>query len=136
MKFLYSYFDPQTGKSIVILADKYGIYTGQAKLHPADKNFISQITGGRLAEQRAQIKCLQSKYKRKKIELKTIQKLNKDIKINCKNIDPKIQRRINLKLRDYTNEINEIKNNIFTLQKDITEGIKLKDKILKNKNNS
>ena len=130
MKFLYGFFNQKTGKSEVTLADKYGIYTGRAKLHPNDKNNASKFTGCRLAETRALLNYLKIKYKRTKIALDAIKNLNNDIKLNCQNIDSKIQRRINLKLRDYSNEINEIKKDINALEKNLIEDIETRDKIL------
>ena len=55
--------------------------------------------------------------------LQTIKNLNKDIQINCQKIDPKIQRRINLKLRDYNQEIIEIQDNIKQLKQSIAKDI-------------
>ena len=132
MKLLYSSFDPQTGKSIVALTDKNNnTYIGQARLHPDDKNNASNLFGCRLAEKRAWIKYFKEEYKKKKIELNTIKQLNNDIKYNYRVYTPKkIQRRINIKLRDYSNEINEIKNNIEILEKELIQEIKTRDKIL------
>ena len=58
MKFLYSYFFPDTGESVAALKNKDGLYIGSAKLHPDDKNTASQFAGCRLAEYRAWIKYL------------------------------------------------------------------------------
>ena len=55
MKFLYSHFNEETGKSIAVLSDKYGKYSGQAKLHPDDKDNASKFAGCRIAYKRALI---------------------------------------------------------------------------------
>lgn len=138
MKFLYGYFDQKTGKSKVALSNKNGIYIGEAKLHPEDKDNVSHFVGCRLAEKRAWINFLKKQLYRKKIQLDTIRNLNKDIKINCgENIDSKVQRRIKLKLRDYTNEIIEIEDTIKELQKTLKQDIKIRDRLLnKNKKDS
>ena len=49
MKYLYGYFNSEKGKSIVALADKYGSYIGEAKVHPDDKDYASEFMGCSLA---------------------------------------------------------------------------------------
>lgn len=44
--------------------------------------------------------------------LKTIQNLKRDIDLHSPNIDKQTQRRINLKLRDYSNNIQSLKDDI------------------------
>ena len=136
MKFLYGYFHPETGESVVALADKYGVYTGQAKLHPEDTKFASEYAGCRLAEKRAWLQYLYKQRRIKKLQLKTIQNLRDDILINFhldKNSDStkKICRRIKLKLRDYSNEIKELTNDIDLLSSDIKKDIKIRDDLIK-----
>ena len=129
MKFLYGYFHPDTGQSIVALANKNGIYTGEARLHPEDKQYASKFAGCRLAEARAWMKFLSAEIRRKKIMLHTVQNLNRDIQKHCKDINPEVQHRINLKLRDYTKEIKELTENIAEIKKQIAEDIKRRDDI-------
>lgn len=131
MKLLYSYFYPQTGESVSVLSNKNGTYTGSAKLHPDDQNVASQYAGCRLAEYRAWIKYLKSERRNNKIKLNTIKQLNKEINLYCPNINQKIQRRINLKIRDYYNNIQEINNEIQQLQTKIKKDIETRDLILK-----
>ena len=136
MKFLYGYFHPETGQSVVALSDKYGIYTGQAKVHPDDKQFASQYAGCRLAEKRAWIQKLRTELRRKKIQLKTIQNLRDDILINChldkiSNSSEQILHRIKLKLRDYSNEIKELNENINLLSYEIKKDIEIRDNLIK-----
>ena len=131
MKFLYGFFNRQTGESIVTLSNQGELFIGRAQLHPDDKNSANELTGCRLAEHRAWIKIFQNERKKKKIMLKAIQNLNQDIKQNCSSIDPSIQRRINLKLRDYTNEVQELSNQIDFLTKSLFKSIKARDELLK-----
>ena len=131
MKLLYSYFYPQTGESISVLSNKDGTYTGSAKLHPDDQKVASQYAGCRLAEYRAWIKYLKSERRNNKIKLNTVKQLNKEISLYCPDVDQKIQRRINLKIRDYYNNIQKINNEIQQLQTRIKKDIETRDLILK-----
>ena len=99
MKLVHSDFDKITGKTSVTVADRYGKYTGIAKLHPEDKN--NYIVGGTIAETRAMIKACKSRLSREKIRLQTLISfknefslspediilLNKKIKLYQKNIE-------------------------------------------------
>ena len=131
MKFLRGDFLKHSGISYVTIADKYGRYTGYANLHENDREFASKFTGCRIAEQRAYIKLLHNNIKRAKIMLKVIRNLKKDIELNCKDIDPSVLRRINLKLRDYSNEINYNKDKIAEIKTNIKKSIEIKDNINK-----
>ena len=83
MKFLYGCFNQETGQSVVAIADKYGRYIGYAKLHPEDKKYASKYTGCAIAEGRAWIKALKNQKRYQKYQLKIIENLSKDIKLNC-----------------------------------------------------
>lgn len=134
MKLTYSFFNPKTGESVVTLTNRYGSYTGKAKLHPDDINNISKFTGCRLAERRAYIKYLQSERRRYKNSLKTIQNTFKDLQINCPDsIDEKIEKRINILIHYHTKNINEIDEAIDHIKNLIKEEIKVREKILKSK---
>lgn len=74
---------------------------------------------------------MKKERRKKKLQLDTIKKLNNDIKLNCENIDSKIQKRINLKIRDYYNEIQELNNNINWLETKIKKDIEIRNVILK-----
>ena len=78
MKIIDINYDPNTNITKVSLADKYGQYTGIAKLHPEDKYNYNHIVGGEIAEQRAFIKKLSEDIKRNRIMLKAIKNLLKD----------------------------------------------------------
>lgn len=130
MKFLYGYFNQNTGQSIVALADKYGQYIGQAKLHPDDRKYASKYTGCRIAEQRAYIKALKQKIRRKKIELNTLIELKKEIKNYT---TKKTEKHIYLKIKKYTNDINYLKQIINQIEKEIKTSIKIRDNIINKK---
>ena len=131
MKLLYSYFFPATGESTVAIANRDGVYIGSAKLHPDDKNSASQFAGCRLAECRAWLQYLHKELSRQKLMLKTIQNLKRDIDLHSPNIDQQTQRRINLKLRDYSNNIQSLKDDIKQLENKIKKDIEIRDSLLK-----
>lgn len=131
MKFLYGYFDQSTGESIVALADKYGTYIGQAKLHPDDKNNASEYMGCGIAQRRAWIKALQNRRRRAKIKLNTVKDLMKDIHLNYQGLlHYGLKRRFNLKIRDYSNEIKDINNQIEQIKDDIKKRIKIRNDLI------
>lgn len=131
MKFLSNSFNPETGISQVTLADKYGRYTGIAKLHPDDIQHKNEITGFRLAERRAWIKSLKDQLYRKRYMLKAIKDLKKDFEFQNCELDKKTLRRINLKLRDYTQNIEELKNAIHLFQEETKKDIQTRERLLK-----
>lgn len=127
MKIIYSLFDKKTGKSIVKLADKRGVYQGEAKLHPNDKNYISYYTGCDIAEDRAWINFFKKEKRRIQAMLDATKRLKKDILLNCENIDKQILKRINLQLRDLTKEKEENIKFEKKLNDTIKERIKKRD---------
>ena len=131
MKFLHEFFNKDTGVTVITLSDKYNVYTGEAKTHPDDKPYMNEFVGCRLAEKRAWLIFYKEELKRQTIKLQAIENLNNDIKHNVKGpIDPKIQRRINLKLRDYNNNIIELKNTIHDIKFNIKKDIELRDSLI------
>lgn len=131
MKFLYGYFDQETGKSQVCLADKYGKYIGYAYLHPDDKNNASRFMGCRLAQQRAWIKGLQARRRIIKIKIQTINEIYKDLCENCQIAGLNIQQRLYYKLKAYNDEIKELDQQIQGIKDDIKKRIQMRDKIIK-----
>lgn len=129
MKFLDSFYNKYEGKSIVTLADKYGIYTGYAKVHPLDKENASEYAGCAIAESRAWIKALKSRRRRTKIKLNTIEEVIKDINLNANNyID--VSKRLNILFKKYTKEIKEIDKNIEEINNSIKKRLEARKKIL------
>lgn len=130
MKFLYGYFDQETGKSQVGLADKYGKYVGYAYLHPDDKNNASKFMGCRLAQQRAWIKGLQTRRRIFKIKIQTIIEVYKDLQKNC-DISGEITQRFYYRIKCYDNEIKELEQQIQDIKDDIKKRIQIREKIIK-----
>lgn len=135
MKLLYSYFFPDTGESVAALGNRDGVYIGSAKLHPDDKDSASQFAGCRIAECRAWLKYLHKERRTQRLRLNTIKNLNKDIQLHCSTVDPAVQRRINLKIRDYHNKIDELTEDIEQLENKIKRDIELRDSLLKRTKN-
>ena len=132
MKFIQGHFNKKTGKSIVVLSDKYGKYVGQANLHPDDKKNANAYTGCSIAQARAYIKLLEKRRNRLKIKLEAIKNLIKDIEVNYHTpINFKLRRRFNIQIKNYNDEIENINNLIKDIQTNITTRIKIKDKINK-----
>lgn len=132
MKLSYEYFNKDTGEAIITLKNKYGSYTGKAQTHPDDKPYINELVGCRLAEKRAWLVYFKKELQRQKIKLNTLQNLNKDIQNTFSDkINPAIQRRINLKLRDYSNNIIELNQTIFEIKNSIKKDIELRDSLIK-----
>lgn len=136
MKFLYSYFFPQTGESVVALQDRYGVYLGEAKLHPDDVLYGSEYAGCRLAEQRAWLKYYKKKLSRLKIRRDTIKSLEQEIISNCyyKESPPptakQINHRIDCAYKSYDLQIKQIEQEIDILNQTIKNGINIRDKII------
>ena len=132
MKLLSSIFDAETGVSTVIIQTELGIFQGRARLHPDDQDNISNLAGCRIAEERAILKYLKTLLKYKKIEFKTLNHIYKDLYDNNA-FDDKIFHRLNLQLRDRTNEINVLKEEMKNIEDYIQKIISLRDKIFKGK---
>lgn len=131
MKFYFSSFNAETGKSEVIFKHGNKTYIGTAQAAKEDMSHLSKFLGCGLAERRAWIKYFIDERRKYKYMLKAIQHLNKDIKYVCKEIDPKIQRRINLHLRDYSTQITILSENIALLKKMNKEDFKIRDELFK-----
>lgn len=134
MKFLYGYFDQETGKSQVGLVDKYGRYIGYAYLHPDDKNNASRFMGCRLAQQRAWIKGLQTRRRVFKLKIQTIIEVYKDLQKNCDISEKGITQRFYYRIKCYDNEIKELEQQIQDIKNDIKKRIQMRDKITKKNN--
>ena len=129
MKLVSANYNPGTGESIVRLGNKYGTYEGRAKIHKEEAN-PSSYAGCYIAELRAWLKYFQTQLSRKKAMLAAAQHLKQDIAINCyENED--INHRINLTIRDYSKEIEDIKKELVVIRKTIKDYILNRDKLLK-----
>lgn len=131
MKFLYGYYNDQTGESTVTLANKYGQYTGYAYLHPDDKESASEYAGCNLAQKRAWLDSLRKDRRRISFQLKAIKNLYKDIKHNVQDPDPKITKRFQIQIKLYQTALTEINSDIQELQNLIKKTIETRASILK-----
>jgi len=80
-KLIKAEFDRETGVSTVIIQNKYGRFTGQAKLHPDD--FASKFKGCTYAEERAIIKSLKKQISLLEIKIKTLKACYNSIESSC-----------------------------------------------------
>lgn len=119
-KIINSTFDPDTGTSKVTIQNKYGKFNGSAFCHPNDMDNFSMFAGERYAEVRAAAKFAKTRLKQEKIKLKTIQNLVKDIEYgpytSMEHLDKKVRKLINLKLRDYSQAVEDWNNYHIYLQ--------------------
>lgn len=132
MKLLSSIFDAETGISTVTIQTELGIFQGRARLHPDDRDNASNLAGCRLAEERAILKYFKTLLKYKKIEFKALNHIYKDLYDNDA-FDDKIFHRLNLQLRNRTNEMNILKEEIKNIEDYIQKSILMRDQIFKGK---
>lgn len=115
MKFISSDYDKETGISTVTIEYKKEKFTGTAKLHPEDKDSVSEVYGGTIAETRAIIKALK---KERKVLIEEAEVCRKFIKAcsQCKNWDKESStakvayRQLNLKIKAANKKADEINN--------------------------
>ena len=81
MKFITSSYDPETGKTKVVMQHLGKKFVGIAKTHPDDMENSSELTGGTFAEIRAQIKAL--KYERELAKIKSDMALDFVKSVTC-----------------------------------------------------
>lgn len=128
-KIIKSYSSKDTRISAVTIQNKYGKFYGMAKCHPDDMENFSAFAGERYAETRARAEFANFRYRQEKIKLKTIQSLVRDIEndihTSMEHMPEKYRRKINLKLRDYTQSVEDWKN----LSNYLMQNIKRSDKI-------
>ena len=119
-KIIDSNSDKSSGVSRVTVQNKYGKFNGFAFCHPDDMDNFSMFAGERYAEVRAAAKYAKMRLKQEKIKLKTIQNLVKDIEYgpytSMEYLDKKVRKLINLKLRDYSQSVEDWNNYHIYLQ--------------------
>ncbi len=124
IKNILSYYDKETGESIVTIATDIGEYTGYAQLHPDDKKIESNYAGCRYAEMRAGIKYMKDKAKIANYKLEELYKIYKDLKqrkkYNEKNLGFRLLEKEIYTLEDEKEFFN---NNVHTLTTRLTEAI-------------
>ena len=128
----------EDGITGIVIQNKYGHFYGSARFNPKDDiNTFSEYAGSRYAEIRAVEKFAKFRYKQEKIKLKVIQDLIKDIRRNCPEEiekNPKLMRRINLKLRDYTQSVEDWNNLSTYLKERVSKQVEEREKILSRSN--
>lgn len=130
MKIISQSFNHETGVSSIELQDKNYRGTGFAKISPEDKEYYSKYTGFRLAELRANIKIQKQKISKLKIQLNTVKTLKNDLIHFNREIPKNIERRINLAIRNYAQEIESLKLEIESIKEIIDKNIKDRDRII------
>lgn len=132
-KILHESAHVETGVSRCVIQNKYGKFSGYAYFNENDdKDTFSQYAGIRYAEIRATIKFVKLRLKQEKIKLNTIKNLIKDIEYNCPEAkeNNKLMRRINLKLRDYSQSVAAWENLHDYLLTSVDRQAEERDKIL------
>ena len=124
-KIIASRTDEESGFSSITIQNKYGKFFGWSQCHPEDMNNFSVYAGERYAQIRAAAEFAKFRYKQEKIKLQTIQNLIKDIEydpgLSMAYLPSKVRRKINIKLRDYTQSVEDWKNLYSYLKEDITK---------------
>ena len=119
-KIIDSNSDKNSGVSRITIQNKYGNFKGSAFCHPDDMDNFSMFAGERYAEVRAAANFAKTRLKQEKIKLKTIQNLVKDIEYgpytSMEGLDKKVRKLINLKLRDYSQAVEDWNNYHIYLQ--------------------
>lgn len=131
----YSNFNPETGYSIVTIANKYGHFSDVAKLHPSDEPYASEITGCEYAEYRAMIRCWKHRLKLNAAQKKIMQDYYNIISgmANFNPRDPAASKARRV-MHDLDTEREEFKANIANLEKYIKDCDKYRDELHKIKN--
>ena len=133
-KIIKSYSNEDTGVSVVTIQNKYGKFYGMAFCHPDDMENFSAFAGERYAETRARAAFADFRYKQEKIKLQTIQNLIKDIDsgsgTSMEYMPEEYRRKINLKLRDYTQSVEDWKNLSNYLIQNVKQSDKLRQELL------
>ena len=143
-KIITSTSNKETGFSEITIQNKYGEFHGWSQCHPDDMDNFSMFAGERYAEIRAAAEYAKFRLKQEKIKLKTIQSLVRDIEngpgTSMEYMPEKYRRKINLKLRDYSQSIEDWTNYYTYLQSSIKHMDKQRQELLikyrdKNKGN-
>ena len=114
--------------TIVKMQNKYGQYIGISEIkNEEDRKYKSKITGGNYAESRAIAKYIKERLKDSKLKLKTVQNLKKDFEYS----KLEIPRPLKLKIRDYTQEVDDLTNYLYYLDHYIENAEKNRAKLRK-----
>ncbi len=97
------------GFNSVTIQNKYGQFTGNSWCHEDDmsNNLYSMYVGQRYAENRAWMEFAKFRWKQEKVKLQTMENLYKDLTADPKCADDKSLRYVRIKLRDYTQSVED-----------------------------
>ncbi len=129
-KIIEEYYDEKKREYSITIQNKYGRFTGKAYCNKED--VFSIYTGARYAEIRATIEYAKFRYKQEKIKLNTVKNLYKDLTYNAylAQMNQTALHSVNIKIRDYSQSIQDWKNLYEYLEKRIPELDKEREKIL------
>lgn len=113
--------------TIVTLQNKYGQYSGMSICKDEDLDKKSHIIGGNYAECKAQIAYIQERLKTIKLQLQTVLNLKKDFIYS--NLE--VPRPVKLKIRDYSQQVEDLTNYLQYLKQYIPNAEKQRDKLRK-----
>ena len=126
MKFLCSFFDKKENLASVDIQHLDQVFTGEAKIHPDDEKYASELVGCSYAESRAIIKAL--KYERK-LTMAEAEQCRKFVKAcECyKDWDKEsptakaVYRQLNRKIKKVNDITDEINKEMLALQRSMTQ---------------
>lgn len=134
-KIIKSFSDKDTGFSMVTIQNKYGHFIGQSICQDEDMENFSSFAGQRYAEIDAVANFCNFRYKQEKLKYETMLKLQNDIKYLSLSPDEqkanqKVLHRINIKIRDYHQSMEDWKNLAVHLKESILKQDKNRQDIL------
>ena len=140
MKTNFEFIDSENGLTTICeIADKDNRYMGIADCHPDDFEFVSQYTGGHIAEGRAILKMLQHNKHTVRAQIEVLEHtfgcMKASNSYNPKSNEVRLMRR---QIQIKKNELAELRCDIENLKLSLKEYTTLKDKHYekyRNKNN-
>lgn len=134
MKFITSDYNSETGLSKVIIKHMGIVFSGEAKLHPEDKQYGSMYTGCTIAEIRATIKALRYELKSAEDETRYCKNLVNSC-TSCKNFN-KYSKSSKVLFRQYNRRVKrvqDIKDEIKDLKEQLNTIIEARNKYIEKK---
>ena len=133
-KIVEEHYDELKREYSITIQNKYGQFTGKAYCRRDD--IPSVYTGARYAEMRATIAFAKFRYNQEKVKLNTVKNLYKDLTYNgyLAQMNEKAIHAVNIKIRDYSQSMQNWKNLYEYLEKRIPELDKEREKILERAN--
>lgn len=125
-KVILNYVDDKSGFCRVVIQNKNGKFVGYSFCAPEDMENFSMYAGIRYAEIRAAAAAIKYQLNKEKVKLETIKNLIKDYKYLNKEID----RPIKIKLRDYSQNVNQLEKLYTSLLQSVKEQDKERQAIL------